>query len=146
MHEWTTQTTPRDAVSAAGNVLLEEVSVREQPDFDRMVFTFRDTLLPEYTIEPVSRPLRQCGSGQPVELDGSAALEVQFVGAQAHTEEGTSTLADRALVVRQPVIREAVLTCDFEGRVTWGVGLDRSSSYRVLQDTTAARIAIDVRH
>jgi hypothetical protein len=122
------------------------VSVREQPNVDRVVFTFRDTLLPEYTIEPVSRPLRQCGSGQPVELDGSAALEVRFVGGRAHTEEGTSTLADRARMIHGPAIREAVLTCDFEGRVTWGVGLDHSSSYRVLQDTAAARLAIDVRH
>jgi hypothetical protein len=144
-HEWTTQAVRRDD-SLAGNVLLDSVTITEQPDFDRMVFTFREASLPGYAIERDSPPLEECGSGKPVELAGTAALYVQLVGAQAHTEAGASPLMDRALHVNQPAIREAVVICDFEGRVGWGVGLNRSAPYRVLRDTITGQIAIDVRH
>ena len=144
VHEWTTQTVHRED-SLAGNALLAAVNVTEHPGFDRITFTFRDGPLPGYAVEIASRPIQQCGSGKPVELAGSTALEVRFVGAQAHTEGGQPSIENRALVVRQPVMREAVLICDFEGYVTWGLGLEGPASYRMLQDTTAGRIAIDVR-
>lgn len=143
-HDWSTQAAQRDDPSA-GHALLAAVTVTEEPDFDRVVFAFRDAKLPGYTIAYARRPLRQCGSGKPVSLAGSAMLEVQFTGAQAHTEGGTSTLADRALTTNHSRVKEAVLTCDFEGHVVWGVGLAQRSAYRVLRDATAGTIVVDVR-
>lgn len=148
VRDWATQAAhqERSPAEAPGNARLERVEITEKSGYDRVAFTFREAALPGYTIRYAERPIRQCGSGRPVELAGNARLEVQFAGAQAHTQAGTSTLSARALTERHPAIREAVLTCDFEGRVVWGLGLAERSAYRILRDTTAGKIAIDVRH
>lgn len=144
-YDWTAQEVTHREAPSTGPILLTDVAVTETSGVERMGFAFRKAALPGYTIQYADSPLRQCGSGKPVELAGTAILEVQLHGVQAHTEKGASTLASRTLAPRQPLIKEAALTCDFEGRVVWGLGLDERLAYRVMQDSAAGTIAVDVR-
>jgi hypothetical protein len=59
----------------AGNAVatLLEVRTALHDGYERMVFEF-DTARPGYHIEYVDRPVRQCGSGDVVELPGDAWL------------------------------------------------------------------------
>ena len=144
VHGWTTDAV-KDTTGAPGNVRMEAVAVTAQDSFDRVVFGFQGAALPAYSIRYPDPPLRQCGSGRPVELAGQAVLEVQFDGAVAHTETGKSSVENRELTASYPAIQSGRLICDFEGRVVWGFGLATKAAYRVRKDTTAGQIVLDVR-
>lgn len=133
--------------SATRPATLSAVRAARNAGWDRVVWEFAGDSLPGYHAEYVSRPVRQCGSGRPVEIAGDAWLEVRFAPAQAHTEQGEPTLSagDRARMMGLPVLQELRLTCDFEGNVTWMLGVAAPSRYRVLELRDPARVAVDVR-
>lgn len=144
VQDWTTQPTHRGDAPPRLSV-LESVNVSDTSGVDRIVFGFRNADLPAYEVRYPGEPIRQCGSGRPLKLAGATALEVQFENTRAHTEGGASTLLAREMVVNQPVIKEVAVACDFEGRVVWGIGVSTRSPYRALEDSTAGRVAIDLR-
>ena len=47
-----------------------------------------------------------------------------MVPAQAHTDAGQATIAQTNRTVNLPNLRQLVQTCDFEGHVTWVLGVD----------------------
>lgn len=146
VQEWSTQTVERQGGEPrVPPALLDTVHVSTTETGSRIVFGFRQKSLPGYTIRRTEAPLRQCGSGHPLELGGQNVLEVQFSSARAHTEEGTSTLTRREWTTSFPNGRRATIACDFEGQVVWGLGLPEAATYRVLSDTTAGRLALEVR-
>src|SRR5690606_40460443 len=61
------------------------------------VFEFPGNGLPGYHIGYIDRPVRQCGSGEVVELAGDGWLEIRMEPAQAHDEQGRATVTERAL-------------------------------------------------
>lgn len=79
-------------------------------------------------------------------LAGSGVLVLRFEPAQAHDEQGRSTIAVREWTPALPVVKELRLVCDFEGQVEWAVGLVASRRYRVLETANPARVIVDVRH
>jgi hypothetical protein len=84
-------------------------------------------------------------SGLPVPLLGSARLHVTLQIARAHTTGGRALLP--AVVTRLcPNLRQVKLAGDFEGYVSFGVGLRRRAGFRVWQTTAPNRIVIDVAH
>lgn len=111
----------------------------------RVVFGFQETRVSSYTVRQVEAPVRQCGSGRPLELGGPYVLEVRFESARSHTEEGTSTLAQRTWEEAFSNKASATVACDFEGHVVWALGLPASGTHRVLVDSTRGRLAVDVR-
>src|SRR5690606_1607703 len=111
-----------DATRTDGISILRDVRTGTHPGMDRVTFEFDGDGLPAWEIEYVDQQLRDCGSGDVVPVAGDAWLEIRFVGAQAHTDEGEPTSGPRRRAVDQPVMRELVRTCDFEGHVTWVVG------------------------
>lgn len=128
----------------AGEVaLLEEVRLGRHPDFDRVVWTFADGL-PGWHAEYVDRPVRACGSGEPVPLPGDGWLEVRFEPAQAHDEEGrpTATVPEAR---GAGTILQVARTCDFEAVVTWVLAVRSPEPYRVLELADPPRIVVDVR-
>jgi hypothetical protein len=125
---------------------VEEANPTVQHDaFDRTVFTFTGDTLPGYHVAYVDEPVRQCGSGQSVPLSGNGKLEVRLTPARAHTDTDRPTVADRKRAPRLPLLRKLERTCDFEGRVTWVVGLTAPNRYRVLRLRRPARLVVDVR-
>lgn len=125
--------------------VLREVRAAEQQGFDRVVFEFEGSSVPGYRIGYVDRPA-QCGSGEPVAVAGEARLQVQLLPAQAHTEAGEPTVAERERRLDLPVLQELESTCDFEADVTWVLGLVSRRPYRVQELASPARLVVDIGH
>jgi hypothetical protein len=126
--------------------LLRDVRTARQEGFDRVVFEFAGESLPGYHLEYVDRPVRQCGSGEPVPLAGDAWLQMRLVPANAHTEAGAPTVRERERHLDYPVFRELESTCDFEAHVEWVLGVASPNRYRVLELSNPTRLVVDVRH
>lgn len=112
--------------------------------YDRVVFEF-DGEIPGWHVEYVDRPQHRCGSGDQVFLPGDGWLEVRLTPARMHTDEGRATVADRSRRELGGQLRALESTCDFEGEVTWVLGLDSPEPFRVLTLGDPPRIAVDVR-
>ncbi|MES3024105.1 MAG: hypothetical protein V4857_21265 [Pseudomonadota bacterium] len=126
--------------------ILRAVRSGKQAGADRLVFEFDSTGLPAWHVEYVDKPVRDCGSGDPVPVAGDAWLQIRFTGAQAHTEQGASTSGPRRRALSQTLARELVRTCDFEGEVTWVIGVARPNPYKTLALTGPSRLVVDIAH
>ena len=122
---------------------LRDVAVGRHAEYDRVVFQW-DGPAPGYTVEYVDEVTRQ-GSGELVELEGDAALEVWFTPATAHDASGL-TFNDESQVPRFPALRQAEFTGDFEAVVSFGLGVSRQLGFRVLELTDPTRVVVDVAH
>jgi hypothetical protein len=96
-------------------------------------------------VEYVDRPVRQCGSGEPVPLSGDAWLEVRLEPARAHTEEGRATIAERRRTTAMPIALEMVQTCDFEAVVIWVLAASSPEAFRVIRLENPPRVVVDIR-
>jgi hypothetical protein len=142
--EWTSGS--RTADRGGEPSLATAVRVGRNPDFDRVVFEFGTGAAPGYHVEYVDRPVRQCGSGHAVDVEGDAWLEIRLTPARAHDSAGNPTVMHQSsLHPEMPVVREIRLTCDFEGHVTWVLGLAHPNRYRVITLRNPSRIVVDVR-
>lgn len=100
----------------------------ELPGGSRVVFEF-DAVVPGYRIHYVQRPVTEDGSGDEVTVDGTAVLEVRFENAAGARLDGervvrTYTGPERvAATGGQGVVTEVVDAGDFEGLLTWVIGL-----------------------
>lgn len=128
--------------------ITTQVAVRaaRQHGFDRTVFEFSGERVPGYRIEYVDRPVRQCASGEVVPVAGDAWLRVSMSPARAHDDAGNATVAPRSLAPRLPALKQLTLTCDFEARLEWVLGLVAPNRYRVLELAQPPRLVVDVLH
>ena len=122
----------------------ELVSVRtvEHKGYDRVLFTFRGAV-PGYRVAYVPKVPDQ--GGRPLPLRGRAFLAVTFEPARAHDPGGAATVSTATLTPASPVLRQVRLAGDFEGRVSFGLGLAGRDGFRVSELRGPARIAVDVR-
>ena len=128
-------TTSRTAV-------LEHVRVGRHPGFDRVVFEFRAGT-PAWSAKYVPQVVHD-GSGLPVTLPGTAFLHVVFRG----------TRIDRASAGPPPIVRTPRFATllqlkeagDFEGVVSFGLGLRRKVGFRGFRMTSPSRVVVDVAH
>jgi hypothetical protein len=125
----------------------EVVAVREarHDGFDRVVFEFRGAV-PGYHLEYIDKPVRDCGAGNVVPIEGDGWLEVRLFPANAHDDAGRPLLPERERKVTLGVLREIERTCDFEAVVTHVIGLSVPNRYRVLELEDPSRLVVDVRH
>ena len=143
--EWTAGVTevPRGSARPA---TLRAVRTARNEGWDRVVFEFDGASVPGYRVEYVDRPVTRCGSGDATQVAGQGWLEVRITPAQAHTDAGRATVAERERRLSLPVLKELEQTCDFEGDVTWVLGVASPNRYRVSELTGPARLVVDVRH
>jgi hypothetical protein len=97
-----------------------------QASFDRMSFTFTDAF-PSYRFE-FTRQLVSDGSGNVIPLTGPDVLKIVFTQAQAHTADGTGStiISQPGRPVGYPVMTDFAQAGDFEGVLTYGIGVARS--------------------
>lgn len=138
-------TAPRSgpASNAAVQAALVRVSAARHPGFDRVVFRFAGAR-PAYRVRYVPR-LVQDGSGRVIAIEGTRILQVTFTNARAHTLAGHPTAAAAVLTPHLPRLRQVRRAGDFEGVVTYGLGLKGRAAFRVVRLASPDRIAIDVR-
>jgi hypothetical protein len=126
--------------------VLKGVRTAGHNGYDRVVFEFEGAELPGYHVEYIDKPVRQCGSGNPVNLKGDGWLEIRLYPANAHTEEGKPTVKNRELFPNHKIIKELKSTCDFEAEVAWVLGVASPNKYRVLELKNPTRLAVDIKH
>jgi hypothetical protein len=124
--------------------ILADVRTGKHFGFDRVVFEFKGTELPGYYIEYIGKPVTECGSGKSVDLTGGGRLEVRFTPAQAHTDAGVATVSNRVQNPGYKAVKQLKSTCDFEGNVTWVIGVSSVTEYRLLELKNPTRLSIDI--
>lgn len=136
-------TGPRRGAAGGGGELVAIRTARHQT-FDRVVFQFRGKLPPSYQVRYVPR-VTEDPSDRPVSLQGRAFLWMVFQGASTMDVNlrpvytGSSTITTGF-----PTLKQVKLAGDFERVLSFGVGLDHRTGFRVLTLTSPSRIAIDV--
>jgi hypothetical protein len=125
--------------------VLRDVRAARHEHFDRVVFEFEGDALPGYHVEYIDKPVRQCGSGDVVDVAGQGFLAVRTTPADAHDAAGKATVPFRERKLKLGVLEEIERTCDFEGEVTWVLGVSSPNRYRVLELTKPARLVVDVK-
>jgi hypothetical protein len=140
---WTTADTNVER-PFSGAALLRDLRTARHDGFDRIVLDFGADEVPGYRVAYVDRPVRQCGSGDVVPLEGDAWLSITVEPANAHTEEGEPTIRERERTLRLPALRELKLICDFEAVVEVVAGVASPERYRVFVLEAPNRVVIDV--
>jgi hypothetical protein len=85
------------------------------------------------------------GSGHLVPLLGQARLLVVLQVARAHNASGTASLIPAARTPLCPNLRQVKVSGDFEGYVSFGLGLRHQAGFRVWP-ASATKFVIDVAH
>ncbi|GIG88305.1 AMIN-like domain-containing (lipo)protein [Plantactinospora endophytica] len=125
----------------------------ERPGYTRISFYFRGGF-PSYELAYLARVPAE-GTGEPLRLPGNAFLRIRFVQAQAHDERGRSSVTTAPPpALGFPTLRGYAFGGDFEGYLTYGLGLrvapgsDQALPVRALELVrTDGRyvVAVDVR-
>ncbi len=109
-------------------------------DYDRFVLQF-DSPVPAYTATRQTSPtFKMSPSNQPITLSGTyGVLVTVHVAAEASTYSGPTDISHGEF----RVIKEARLTQDFEGTVSWALGLDHGACMRTFTLTAPSRLIVD---
>jgi hypothetical protein len=126
--------TTASEIPSAGSGVLTGVRVGAEGSLERVVFEFRDDALPGAHIEYVDPPITQDASGDEIDVDGDAFLQVVFNPATGYDFDAGAesyTGPDR-VTGGTSVVQEVVRTGDFEGYLTWVIGLSSEVEYRAV--------------
>jgi len=112
----------------------------EQIGYDRFVLQF-DSPVPSYTVKRQATPTFTSGaSGQTITLSGTSGVLVNVQTASgANTFTGPTDLTRGEFLV----VKEARQTQDFEGHLSWGLGLGKPACMRVFTLADPARLVVD---
>jgi hypothetical protein len=130
-----------DASGGAANAeTVTRIAVGQNSGFDRFVMQFGGAGVPTYTVKRQAKPVFTQGpSGQPVTLTGTSGVLITVHGAsEAGTYNGATDFA-----TNYPAMKEARLTEDFEGVVSWGIGLGSAACMRIFTYSEPARLIVD---
>jgi hypothetical protein len=136
-------TAPKSSPGSGGQAELFGVAAGCHATFDRFVIRARFGT-PRYDVRYVRRIVAD-GSGRPVSLLGTKRIRVVIRNARGHTQGGTNLLPQ----VRTPLcpnLRQIKTAGDFEGVVSFGLGLRRKTGFRVFRLTGPTRVVIDIAH
>ncbi len=111
------------------------------PHYDRVVFELQGKLPENIRVEYVSKLIAD-GSGAAVPIEGKGILKLVLSPASAHTDAGTPTVPTR---IRSdlPIVKEVVRSGDFEGVVSYGIGVSSKTEIRFFTLTHPTRVVMD---
>ena len=135
--------TPADAASGPKTTRLStlvQIRAAHHPGFDRVVFRFEGRVPPS-RVRYVNRLIGD-PSGLAVPVPGRALLQVTMRDARAHDAGGT-TVSHRN-TFRLPNAMSIIRSGDFEGVVTYGIGLSARQPFNRFTLTNPSRIVVDV--
>lgn len=145
---------PAPAASPAGSpaacrqpgVYLAGVRAAAHPGYDRVVFQFSGGL-PAYRVGYVPA-VQHDPRGTPVPLAGQAYLHVVFHGATAWCAQPPHATSPGPAVLTPyfPALLVVSPAGDFEGYLSFGLGVAGQAGYRVSRLTGPDRVVIDISH
>ena len=109
--------------------------------FDRFVLEF-DGAVPTYTVKASqTATFAQDPSGQQIQLAGAAGIRITVTGSTI-----SSQFTDPADVTyAYPALKESRRLGDFEGTLSWGLGVAKPSCFRAFVLTAPGRLVIDIK-
>jgi hypothetical protein len=113
-----------DTTIESANPALRNVRFGRHDTYDRLAFDFckpADTTL----TATVVKQLTEDGSGAKVTLQGKYFIAITLTPADAHSDAGRPTVPNHAVTVAGRNMQQYKLIGDFEGVVTYGVGVRR---------------------
>jgi hypothetical protein len=136
-------TAPKTSTGTGGQAELFAIATGCHATFDRFVIRGR-LATPGYAVRYVDKVIAD-GSGKTVSLLGTKRIHVVIRPARGHTSGGTDLLPS-VLTPLCPNLRQVKGAGDFEGVVSFGIGLRRKTGFRVFRLTAPTRVVIDVLH
>ena len=138
---------PVEAPATTTRAYLADIRVASHDGYDRVVFEFEDSV-PGYRVEVTRRPVTEDGSGDPVAVAGSDLVLVRMDNAQTARITGEKVTpvykGPRRVQTKGAIVQEVVDTGDFEGVVSWVVGLGRApAGVKVTTLTSPFRLVVD---
>jgi hypothetical protein len=125
---------------SAGSTGVTAVRIDQHAGYDRFVLQF-DSHVPAYTVKRQAKPVfTQGASGQTITLSGTSGVLVVL---RSSSESGTYSGPTDFPQADFAVLKEARLTEDFEGTVSWGLGLASPACFRAFSLTNPARLVFD---
>lgn len=121
---------------------LVEIRVAEHPGFDRLVLEFDGEGEPGWRVGYVESAARE-GSGEPIDLDGDAILQVSATHVMPSDMTGYYD-GPQQLDPDTEVIDDVFVDGAFEGYTTVFLGLDEVEVFRVFVLTEPSRLVVDV--
>jgi hypothetical protein len=136
---------PAQICSQAGTYLTA-VRTDEHSSYDRVVFQFSGTL-PGYTAERVDGVYSD-PKGSPIPLAGQSFLRVVFHGTSAVCPQPLhrTYTGPAVLTPYYPELLTVSAAGDFEGVLSFGIGLAAQGGYHAFTLTNPDRLVIDVSH
>jgi hypothetical protein len=134
-------TAPKSSPASGPQAEAYSVQAACHPGYDRFVVRARSGR-PGYGVRAVSRIVAD-PSGNPVPLLGSRRIRVVLHDTRGHTASGANLLR-RTLTPRCPNLRQVKVVGDFEGVVTFGLGLARQTGFRIFRLRAPTRVVVDV--
>jgi hypothetical protein len=136
-------TAPKTAAGGARQAEAYGLTAACHASFDRVVVRVRAGT-PGYDVRSVRRVV-QDGSGRVVSLQGRRRIHLVLHNARGHTAGGR-TLLPAVRTPLCPTLRQVKRSGDFEGVVSFGLGLRRRTGFRVFRLSGPARVVVDVAH
>ena len=136
-------TAPKTATGSGGQAELFDAATGCHATFDRFVVRGR-LATPGYDVRYVSKIVAD-GSGKTISLLGTKRIRIVIRQARGHTNAGANLLPS----VITPLcsnLRQVKKAGDFEGVVSFGLGLRRKTGFRVFRLTGPTRVVVDVAH
>jgi hypothetical protein len=85
-------------------------------------------------------------SGMVVHLKGKAFLQVSFPDSATDGAAGAPTFIASSTTYTLPEVKQIKKTGEFEGVVSFAIGLAAKRAFRVIRLTNPLRVAIDIKH
>jgi hypothetical protein len=136
-------TTPKTATGSGGQTELFGAAAGCHATFDRFVVRGR-LATPGYDVRYVSKIVGDA-SGQTIALLGTKRIRVVIRPARGHTSAGANLLPS-TLTPKCSNLRQVKKAGDFEGVVSYGLGLSRKTGFRVFRLSGPTRVVIDIAH
>lgn len=136
-------TAPLTSSRPGGQAELSGVAAGCHSTFDRFVIRVA-TGNPGYDVRYAQRIVAD-PSGKTVSLQGTKRIKIVIRPARGHTASGANLLPT-TLTPACPNLRQVKKAGDFEGVVSFGLGLTRRTGFRVFRLSGPARVVIDVAH
>jgi hypothetical protein len=129
--------------------LLTDVRVAGQSGFDRIVLEFDGEQMPSYRVTYATPPITQDGSGEEMDVDGQAFLELRLSPASGVDLSGPEFRMvyegpERFRPSDTAVLVEFVRTGDFEAHLSWVAGLRERAPFAVAHLENPLRLVVDV--
>ncbi|NYJ05028.1 AMIN-like domain-containing (lipo)protein [Petropleomorpha daqingensis] len=140
-------TDPDTAQASPGaQVTVSDIRTGRQNGFDRVVFEVGGSGTPGWDVRYVDAPTSQA-SGEPVEVGGSAALQVAITGVGLPADTGVAQYAGPNPLpgAGTTTVTEVVFDTTFEGTTTAFVGTTGRTPFRVYALSNPTRVVLEVR-